>query len=86
MFLLNVNYFYSNFLIMVKILSNGDIVADDDPRAQQSSSRSSGSKIQTCLGLADEPLDLDELCCALGSSSATISPLLRILTMIKKLL
>jgi hypothetical protein len=37
---------------MVKILSNGDIVADDDPRAQQSSSRSSGSSArprQVCI-------------------------------------
>jgi len=37
---------------MVKILSNGDIVADDDPRAQQSSSRSSSSSArprQVCI-------------------------------------
>ena len=35
---------------MVKILSNGDIVADDDPRAQQSSSRSSGSSARPRQG------------------------------------
>lgn len=29
---------------MVKILSNGDIVPDDDPRAQSSSSRGTGAK------------------------------------------
>lgn len=35
---------------MVRILSNGDIVPDDDPRAQQRSSRSSGSSARPRQG------------------------------------